>query len=199
MEKSIARWSTSREACPTLFFETSLYVKMWQGSLELLRMAQDRGRWQTVVKMLINLCVPQHAKNFLASWATVSFSETTLYHGVHHLLYHIMQKKSKSCNLQQLWNKRFARYHNFLGTRIFYLICSCKPLWQIKTFNCSCFLYCTFCPLFITTYPMWNMYNRKKPKRQSMEKQNVVIPLIQVQLTELSMSSTFGNSNFYST
>lgn len=135
-------------------------------------MTQDRENWQNVVNMLINLCVPQHARNFLASWATVSFSKTTLYHGFHHLLYHIMQKYSKSCNLQQLWNKRFqfsisiyfVGYHNFLGTRIFYLIYSCKPLWQIKIFNLSCLLCCTFCPLFIATYLRWHMYNLKKTK-----------------------------------
>ena len=62
-------------ACSYLVFWNFFVCKNMTGSLELLHMAQDRDKWQTDVNMLINLCVPQHPRNFLASWKTISSSK----------------------------------------------------------------------------------------------------------------------------
>ena len=50
---------------PTLFFETSLYVKISQDSLALLHVDQDRDKWQTAVNMLINLFCSTKYQEFL--------------------------------------------------------------------------------------------------------------------------------------
>ena len=45
-------------------------------------LAQDRDRWQMLVKSVMNLRVPWNAENFLTSFKPVSFSRMTLHHGV---------------------------------------------------------------------------------------------------------------------
>jgi len=50
--------------------------------IEWIKLAQDRGRWQALVNVVMNLRVPYSARNFLLSWKLVSFSRRILLHGV---------------------------------------------------------------------------------------------------------------------
>jgi len=53
---------------------------MWD--MDWIQVAQDRDRWQALVNVVMNLQVPQNAGNFLDSCKLVSFSRTTMLHGV---------------------------------------------------------------------------------------------------------------------
>jgi hypothetical protein len=50
--------------------------------MDWIELAQDRDRWQALVNVVMNLQVPQNAGNFLDSCKLVSFSRTTMLHGV---------------------------------------------------------------------------------------------------------------------
>jgi len=50
----------------------------WTGLIWL----RIRDRWRTVVSAVMNLLVPENARNFWTSWEPVSFSRRTLLHGV---------------------------------------------------------------------------------------------------------------------
>ena len=52
------------------------------GHVDWIGLAQDRGRWRTLVSAVMNLRVPRNAGNFLASCKPVSCSGKTLHHGV---------------------------------------------------------------------------------------------------------------------
>jgi len=52
------------------------------GYMDWIGLAQDRGRWRTLVSAGMNLGVPGNAGNFLTSCKPVSFSRRTLRHGV---------------------------------------------------------------------------------------------------------------------
>jgi len=51
-------------------------IGVWAGLVWLGNMHRQR----VLVNTAINLCVPQNAKNFLANWATTSFSRAVLLH-----------------------------------------------------------------------------------------------------------------------
>jgi hypothetical protein len=53
----------------------------WVG-VDWMHLAQDRGQWQALVYTVMNLRVPEKARNFLTSWVTISFSRRTLLPGV---------------------------------------------------------------------------------------------------------------------
>ena len=50
-------------------------------------MVQMVDHWQTLVNTMLNLQVPQEAKNLLSSWATKSFPRITMLHGVSAIKY----------------------------------------------------------------------------------------------------------------
>ena len=52
------------------------------GYMDWIGLAQDRDRWRTLVRAVMNLRVPWNAGNFLTSCKPVSFSRRTLHHGV---------------------------------------------------------------------------------------------------------------------
>jgi hypothetical protein len=48
--------------------------------MDWIDLAQDRDRWRALVTVVMNLGVPQNAKNFLTSCKPVRFSRMTLLH-----------------------------------------------------------------------------------------------------------------------
>ena len=52
------------------------------GYVDWIGLAQDTDRWRTLVSAVMNLRVPQNARNFLTSCKLVSFSRRALHHGV---------------------------------------------------------------------------------------------------------------------
>jgi len=56
--------------------------KVGCGCVNWMELAQDRDRWRALVGAVMNLRVPQNARNFLTSCRPVSFSRRTLLHGV---------------------------------------------------------------------------------------------------------------------
>jgi hypothetical protein len=52
------------------------------GHVDWIGLAQDRGRWRTLVSAVMKLRVPRNAGNFLTSCKPVSFSRRTLHRGV---------------------------------------------------------------------------------------------------------------------
>ena len=50
--------------------------------MEWIGLAQDRGRWRTLVSAIMKLRVPLNVGSFLTSCKPVSFSRRTLHHGV---------------------------------------------------------------------------------------------------------------------
>jgi len=51
-------------------------------AMDWIELFQDRDRWWALVNVVMGLCLPQNARNFLTSWEPVSFSSRTLLHGV---------------------------------------------------------------------------------------------------------------------
>jgi hypothetical protein len=52
------------------------------GSMDWINLAQDRVRWQAVVKVVMHIRVPQTAGIFMTGRGPVIFSRRTLLHGV---------------------------------------------------------------------------------------------------------------------
>jgi hypothetical protein len=57
-------------------------LKVGCGSMGWIGLDQDRDRWRALVKAAVNFQVPYNAGNFWTSCKPVSFSGTTLLHGV---------------------------------------------------------------------------------------------------------------------
>jgi len=56
----------------------------WKG-VDWMELSQDKVQWRALVNAVMKLRVPQKAGDFLTSWATVSFSRRTLFHGVSYI------------------------------------------------------------------------------------------------------------------
>jgi hypothetical protein len=70
---------------PTCRWEDDIRMDLWEvgcGCVDWTELAQDRDRWRALVSAVMNLRVSQNAGNFLTSCRPVSFSRSTLLHGV---------------------------------------------------------------------------------------------------------------------
>jgi hypothetical protein len=56
--------------------------RKWDGGVDWIDLAQDRDRWRILGSAVMNLRVPQNARNFLTSSEPVSFSGRILLHEV---------------------------------------------------------------------------------------------------------------------
>jgi hypothetical protein len=56
--------------------------KSGMDGMDWTNLAQDRNRWRTLVKMVMDLRVPLNAGNFLTTLGYISFSERTPLHAV---------------------------------------------------------------------------------------------------------------------
>ena len=56
--------------------------KVGCGYMDWIGLAQDRGRWRTLVSAVMNLRVPGNAGNFLTSCKPANLSRRTLHHAV---------------------------------------------------------------------------------------------------------------------
>ena len=61
--------------------------------MDWIGLAQDRDRWRTLVSAVMNLRAPWNAGNFLTSCKPVSFSRSTLHHGVSTVLLFVLGTK----------------------------------------------------------------------------------------------------------
>jgi hypothetical protein len=53
----------------------------WEG-VDWIHLAEDRDQWWVLVNTIMNLQVPYKARNFLTSWANISFLRRAPLHGV---------------------------------------------------------------------------------------------------------------------
>jgi hypothetical protein len=60
------------------------------GVMDWIELVQDRERWRVLVKAVTNIRVPQNAVNFLTSCKPVSFSRSTVLHGVRIIFFVLM-------------------------------------------------------------------------------------------------------------
>ena len=61
--------------------KTDLQEIRWK-CMDWITLAQNRDRWRAFVSAVMNLWVPQNARNFLTSCGPVCFLGRTLLHGV---------------------------------------------------------------------------------------------------------------------
>jgi len=61
--------------------------------MDWIDLAQDRNKWQVLVNKVMNIRVPQNARNFLTSCVTIRFSRKTLLHGVIYLLTYAVRRR----------------------------------------------------------------------------------------------------------
>jgi hypothetical protein len=52
------------------------------GDIDWIDLTRDKDKLQALVNMITSLWVPHHARNFLKSGGTLSFSKRTLLYGV---------------------------------------------------------------------------------------------------------------------
>ena len=65
--------------------EDNIKMNLWEvgwGRIDYTDLAEDRDRWWAFVNAIMNLRIPLNAGNFLSSCWSVSYSGTTLLHGV---------------------------------------------------------------------------------------------------------------------
>jgi len=61
------------------------------GGMNLIDLAQDSDRWWALVNEVMNLRVIKNVGNFFTSSGTVSFSGSTLLHGVRQMLLNVFR------------------------------------------------------------------------------------------------------------
>jgi hypothetical protein len=71
-----------KQRCAQYITTATATGKIVPAKSKALYLIQDRDRWRALVDMTMSLRVPSKVKNFLPSWATISFSIITLLYGV---------------------------------------------------------------------------------------------------------------------